>query len=136
VTRGEDAAAIVLQAAQRGFVGTTWAEVTALEATLARLAPEFSVPVAGAFQGLAALRRRHREAVAQARQLHGGRLGMVALLDRVDALDIYGAAAAVGALLDGPEALDELAERWSTDAPELAAWALAVAVVVDGTGDR
>jgi hypothetical protein len=130
VTQPEDVAA-VLQAAQQGFVGTTWTELAAMEAALP---PDLALRLAGAFASLARLREQHHEDAARARQLHGGRPGMEALLDRVDGFDVYGAQAAVSALLAGPEALQVLAEQWAKDDPELAAWALAAATLVRRDG--
>lgn len=126
MTQPEDVAA-VLQAAPRGFVGTSWSELAAMEAALP---PDLMAPLAGAFADLARLRVAHGEDAARARHLHGGRPGMAALLDRVDDLDVYGAQAAVMALLAGSETLEVVAERWAADAPELAAWAREAAMVL------
>lgn len=107
MTQPEHTAA-VLQAVQRGFVGTTWAEVAVLEAMLATVVAEFALPLAGAFAGLASLRERHQQGAARARQLHDARPGMAALLVRVDAFEVCVVAEAVTALLAGPEALHAL----------------------------
>jgi len=66
------------------------------------VATEVSTQLAGEFAGPVSLRRRHREHEARARQLHDARPGMAALLDRVDAFDVYVVAEAVTARWPGP----------------------------------